>query len=129
MQVPASRTTLTSALEGLTALNATLLQRHPLPPLYQSGVRYRVEQPVRIGGYPVEDWANAHDTFAKGHGDCEDLACWRAAELRLDGIPARAVAIRTGPRMYHAVVLHPDGNIEDPSRRLGMKVPSRRRRQ
>jgi hypothetical protein len=40
------------------------------------------------------------------------------------GIPARATAVRTGPKTFHAVVLLPDGTYEDPSKRLGMKGKS-----
>jgi len=41
--------------------------------------------------------------------------------------PARPVCKRTGRKTMHALVEHPDGRIEDPSRALGMKVPNRRR--
>jgi len=116
--VPASRATLTAALEGLTATNYCLLLRSKRAPgLYSSGVRYRREPRGR------EHWQTAPEVLRAGHGDCEDLAAYRAAELRVAGIPARAAVIRTGPRMYHAVVMHPDGSIEDPSKRLGMKGP------
>lgn|SRR5574342_734773 len=89
----------------------------------------------------------------KSHTDCEDLACHRTGELRVGALlaqllglpaseqrrrlrsvgripqqafsiyPARAVCVRTGPKTYHAIVEHPDGHIEDPSRALGMKAP------
>jgi hypothetical protein len=89
----------------------------------------------------------------KSQTDCEDLACHRAGELRVGAVlasllglspneqqrvlrsigqipqqafqvyPARAVCVRTGPRTYHAIVRHPDGHYEDPSRALGMPAP------
>jgi len=92
-----------------------------MPPLYESGVRYKRES---IGS---ENWQTVRQLYRAGIGDCEDLAAARAAELRMEGIPARAIAIRTGPRKYHAVVRWPDGAIEDPSRLLGMGKGRRRR--
>jgi hypothetical protein len=95
--------------------------------LYSLRIRYKRE-PV-----PREWWQTIADNLAERVGDCEDLAAHRAAECRFAGIlagvpyPARAVAIRTGPNTYHAVVRHPSGRIEDPSRALGMGVPRRRR--
>ena len=58
--------------------------------------------------------------------NCEDLACWRAAELRVRyGIAAEPTFIWKvrpgGGYLYHIQVLYPDGRIEDPSRRLGMR--------
>ena len=58
--------------------------------------------------------------------NCEDLACWRAAELRVRyNIAARPSFLwrrkPTGSYLYHIQVKHPDGRTEDPSRRLGMR--------
>jgi hypothetical protein len=86
----------------------------PLPPLYESGVRYSRAD-------PHERWQLPSETFARGRGDCEDLASWRAAELRARGEPATVGVRRTGPRVLHAIVVRGDGSIEDPSRRLGMR--------
>ncbi len=119
--VPASKATLTAALLGLTAVNVVLLQRKPnAPKLYASGVRYRAEPKGR------EKWLTIPQVLSRGFGDCEDLAAWRAAELQCAGIGARAVVIRSGPKTFHAVVRWPDGRIEDPSRRLGMKGRQRK---
>jgi predicted transglutaminase-like cysteine proteinase len=63
----------------------------------------------------------ADEAYKIGHADCEDLAAWRAAELRRAGVAAMAVAKRSGKKKFHAVVVFPDGTYEDPSRRLGMK--------
>jgi len=122
--IPASTATLSAALEGLVATNVVLLRRNRnAPALYESGVRYRKERPGR------EKWLTIPQTLRAGFGDCEDLAAWRAAELQMLGIPARAVVIRTGAKMFHAVVRLPGGRIEDPSVKLGMKKPKRRRAQ
>lgn len=106
---------LEALLDGWTTANVRLIQLYGLPPLYESGVRYRREPRGR------ERWQLAPTTASLGYGDCEDLATWRAAELRLDhGIPAYAAVYRAGPRLLHVVVRFPDGSIEDPSRILGM---------
>jgi hypothetical protein len=105
-------------LETLAELDLDHLRRHPrMPPLYRSGVRYRRE-PDRS-----EKWRTIPVVMAAGHGDCEDLAAWRIAELRQAGIAARPCFRyrRHGSRrVYHIMVCLPDGTIEDPSRVLGM---------
>lgn len=58
--------------------------------------------------------------------NCEDLACWRAAELRVrfgvQATPTFTYKVRAnGSYLYHITVRLPDGRIEDPSRRLGMR--------
>lgn len=121
LNVKASRAMLTAALEGLTAMAFVTLATQKLPPLYRSGVRYE-QEPLR-DGKRQERWLTPDQVYAQRWGDCEDLAAWRAAELRQRGIPARAVAIRTGAKKFHAVVRWPDGSIEDPSRLLGMGKP------
>jgi hypothetical protein len=133
------------ALEGLTDLDTWQIERArnraarglssaPLPPLYQSGVRYREEEPGH------EDWLDTPAVLRQGYADCEDLAAWRAAELRADGFDVepvikwqwipREMMIRQGypadklPSrgvwLVHCCVRYPDGSIEDPSKILGM---------
>lgn len=88
------------------------------PPLYKSGVVYRREPPG------VELWKDIPHCIADGFGDCEDLACWRAAEYRIHNVRAmpafRKRIFPDGFSLYHIVVKLPDGKIEDPSKRLGM---------
>ncbi|TXH50455.1 MAG: hypothetical protein E6Q97_20495 [Desulfurellales bacterium] len=58
----------------------------PLPPLYSSGVVYR-EEPKG-----VEEWLDCLEIVRRGFDDCEGLGCFRAAELRVQGLTnARAV--------------------------------------
>ncbi|MEZ4447688.1 MAG: hypothetical protein R3B72_51910 [Polyangiaceae bacterium] len=105
--------------EALVAINVDYLRAAPhTPSLYAAGVRYEREPRGQ------EKWAAIPVVRARAAGDCEDLACWRVAELRVGGdVSARAVwrSQRT-PRgwLYHVLVQHGDGQIEDPSRRLGM---------
>lgn len=65
-----------------------------------------------------------------GCGDCDNLACWRAAELRQAGIPAKPIVTARerlgGGTTYHALVRWPAipgvpyETDEDPSLILGM---------
>lgn len=74
--------------------------------------------------------------LAMGTADCEDLACWRAAELNIRyGIPAvpffREQKLPDGKYLYHILVKwppgvygdksYPEGYVEDPSRIKGMQ--------
>lgn len=118
MRVPTvGADSLGAALAALQTLNELWLRgrRRPVPSLYESGVYYDPEQ-------GTEDWLTIPDLYAAGVGDCEDLAAARAAELRVSGEDpgARAVAYRSGPTVWHAVVLRGTGEVEDPSLVLGM---------
>lgn len=120
MNIPPIPRLLEAAAEGLVLTNVALMEIAyerglALPPLYQSGVVYRKEPPGR------EWWETAADLLSVAShrsGDCEDLAAYRAAELRVfDGDPdARVVVLPTSRGSFHAVVEHGDGAIEDPSR-------------
>ena len=65
-------------LQCLAQIWALGLRESPLPPLYQSGVRY---QPEPNTGSGIEDWACPWDCIERGWGDCDDLVGWRVAEL------------------------------------------------
>lgn len=115
-------------LSAATALNALCLSRNPgIPPLYDSGVRYRREKDLCVEGRDVcssEERFNTVPTVMRiGFGDCDDLACWRAAELRvrerIAAVP-KLIQVSTVPPRYHVIVVHPDGSTEDPSEILGM---------
>ncbi len=115
---PLTAASLTGALEGLTAQNVAWLERHPsAPPLYEAGVRYRREP------RGVEEWRALPELLASGHGDCEDLAAARTAELVVSGEDPGAFALARPTKkrgLWHIVVQRSDGTVEDPSRRLGM---------
>lgn len=99
--------------EALISLDRAYLRAHPrTPSLYQAGVRYHVEEDGR------ENWLAIPYILARGMGDCEDLACWRVAELREKGIYAIPRFTKKG-HLWHVTVFN-DGQIEDPSRKLGM---------
>jgi hypothetical protein len=105
-------------LEYLTNINEWHLSRKRYPPLYRSGVVYHTEP------FGEEDWCDIPTCLEKGWGDCEDLGCWRAAELRNSGIramPDFKHKVIAGITVIHILVKWPDGRIEDPSKVLGMK--------
>lgn len=123
-------------LEALASWNCDLLRSErragrPLPPVYQSGVRYAREREwIRLPNGSLElegleDWIDALEAVRRGQADCEDLACWRAAELRLAGHPRARVVFNVAPgrtgRLFHILVDRGDGELEDPSRALGMR--------
>jgi hypothetical protein len=118
VEVPAIESCLEALAEGLVLLNVALMTHASergvdLPELYESGIVYRPEPQGE------EWWESAADllrvTHAQ-HGDCEDVAAYRTAELRFyDNEPARLRVIRTPRGSFHCVVERADGTIEDPS--------------
>jgi hypothetical protein len=119
LDAPSREAVLRLMMEALIVANVAYLRRHPgTPPLYESGVRYE-EEPGN-----QDDWNDIPETLSLGVGDCEDLAGWRIAELRVAGELAAMprVSVRTeGTRItYHIAVRRAAGAIEDPSRELRM---------
>jgi hypothetical protein len=118
---PIAHRAVTHMLRALTLIGVDYLRHHPeTPNLYSSGVRYEEEPPGQ------EDWQDIPTTLELGYGDCEDLACWRAAEyqvrFQVDAWPSFVWRRRPrGGLLYHIQVRLPDGRVEDPSRRLGMR--------
>lgn len=98
----------------MTLAGKAYLQAHPqTPPLYKSGVRYEEEPGEQ------DQWQDIPITLGIGHGDAEDLACWRAAELQVQGIEAwPTFDFEHG--CLHPKVRLPNGTLEDPARVLGM---------
>lgn len=78
----------------------------------------------------VEIFLDVPSLYARGKGDCNELAPVRIAELWQAGVDASPHLIKerngAGGWTYHAAVLHPDGSSEDPSRILGMGSPALR---
>ena len=106
-------------LQALTSVNILWLRRNQsAPSLYASGVRYKREPQGR------EDWQDIPETISRRDGDCEDLACWRSAELivrhNIRAFPVFRWRKRPTGILYHIQVQYPDGRIEDPSKLLGM---------
>jgi hypothetical protein len=112
-------------LNALAAANVHYLRHFPhTPALYASGVRYLQEPDGR------DEWQDIPDTIERRSGDCEDLAAWRMAEIRVregDRLSRWHITVdelrdtRGHPvTTYHIQIRRPNGQIEDPSRRLGM---------
>lgn len=67
-------------------------KRPQVPPLYRSGVRWEREEPRPgrtgcAGGNGQERFFGARQVIAERAADCEDLAAYRTAELRLGRVP------------------------------------------
>jgi hypothetical protein len=112
---------LNAGLEAVTRLNEDLISSGQAPPFakaIQDGVRWAPEPPGQ------ESFDHALTVHKRGWGDCDDLAPYRAADLRVTGTDpgAHAVVYKSGPHMWHAVVKRSDGSYEDPSQTAGMRV-------
>lgn len=120
--------TLETIFSAFTAINVAWLLSNKAPLLYASGVRYR-RDPER--GDIGEVWSDAPSILQCKFDDCEGLASFLAAEMRIKGpnsetrerVPAACVRLKTTswPGMLHAIVFDPiTGRTFDPSRALGM---------
>ena len=89
-----------------------------VPPLYSTGVRYGAQ---KLGH---DKWRDIPRLLVTGRGACEDLAAWRAAELRMFGerapIDVQTFEMANGSIIYHVTIQRADGTKEDPSAALGM---------
>jgi len=95
------------------------MRRDPsIPPLYASGANWE----LRPKDPSDTRWRYANEVATEGWGDCQALAGYRAAELRVKGgDPAAHVRVYpTGENKFHAVVARGNGWVEDPSVVLGM---------
>lgn len=138
-------------MEALCRVNQSLIRSaekdakagkgEKIPLLYRAGVHYEREPPGQEHWPDMVTLLSLFDgpgQYPGPWGDCEDLACWRVAELREaeshkdetgkrvgGGVKARPFAKwrrgSEGQFNYHALVLRPDGKIEDPSLTLGMR--------
>lgn len=115
----------TSQVQGLIwgimkASEAQILERLVRVPLYKSGVRYAREP---LGS---EVWQTMLETYQLGIGDCEDLVAARCAELRTGVLLAMPPEDATPyvkdvrPGLRHCLVKRANGQLECPSRVLGM---------
>lgn len=111
---------LDAALEAVTRLNEELIKSGASPTFKEQlqgpGVRWKPEPPG------AEHFDHAGIVAARGWGDCDDLAPWHAASLRVKGVDpgAKAIVVKSGPARWHAIVERSNGKFEDPSEAAGM---------
>lgn len=110
---------LDAALEATTRLNESMLKSGQVPTFDVAlgrGVKWRPEP------FSEEHFDHAAEVMKRGWGDCDDLAPFQAASLRHTGEDpgATAIARRSGPKRWHAIVQRSDGRLEDPSKAAGM---------
>lgn len=115
---------LDAALEGVTRLDEEMI-RSGAAPIFRDAVdrvRWKPEPPG------AEHFDHAKKVVGRGWGDCDDLAPWHAASLRVTGEDpgARAIVRRSGPKRWHCVVRRSDRSVDDPSIEAGMPGPGRR---
>lgn len=113
--------TLGIALEAATRLAQHDLAHGDIPPIedaIKGGIRWQEEPPGQ------ESFDKPSTVLMRGWGDCDDLAPWLAAEMReTDFDPgASAIAVRSGPQRWHAIVRGSEGDIYDPSVWAGMSM-------
>ena len=108
------------AISAVQRINEGQLRAGGIPRIYESGVVY--EREAKGAPMPgVERFQTARDVHLLGHGDCDGLAPWRAAEcVVLDGDRNAHAVVVPSSVGYHVVVRHGDGTVEDPSAELGM---------
>lgn len=119
------------ALNAATDINEWTMRQHDFPLLYEAGVKYQPEDLEHNyrNGYE-EDIKDVVELYRTGHGDCDDIATVRAAELRvkfgIQAVPCIMWKFITGDDgkkvlLIHVLVMLPDGTIEDPCVVLGME--------
>lgn len=96
-----------------------LLENPSTPRLYQAVPQYEIKRRP----FGLDRWYDIPKVMRTRRGDCKDFACWRIAELRMQGIPDVAPYIKVGKirdiTIYH-VQVRIGLDIEDPSALLGM---------
>lgn len=113
-----ARPAIHAAVETLARANVAYLRDNPnTSPLAKAGVAYERES-VAL----TERWQTIPEVLARGVGDCEDLAAWRIAELRIRGIRAYPHVIGKNGKWHIQVkvISNNKQSIQDPSKELGM---------
>ncbi len=118
LEVPSRPPFYQLCLDALTAIDVWCRRRWPFPSIYDYPIRYEAEP---LG---LELWSSTAALFARGFGDCEDLASDLCAQRQLEGISCRAVLrhqeTNEQGEFWHIVTEHSNGHVEDPSALLGM---------
>jgi hypothetical protein len=113
---------LDSVLEAVTRTDEQIIGSGKAPLAAEA-----IKRGVRWSPEPIgeERFDNASTVLRRGWGDCDDLAPYHAASLRVTGVDPGAIArvIKSGPNTWHALVQRSDGSIDDPSMWAGMPMP------
>lgn len=111
------------AIEGFALGCLPSFKRWGLPPLYQSGVRFRLPPEHGSG---VERMQTPLETYRAGWGDCDRLLVWWLCEKWMQHKPARCSTFFFGGNMHVLGRRSWDesGPLEDPSVVLGAAVPA-----
>ncbi len=111
-----------TSIEGFARGCMLSWRRWNLPPLYQSGVVFRLPQ---NHGHGVEHMKLPPFVYADGWGDCDRLMIWWLCEQWAQGKPARVNTVWLGNRMHvrGRRSWNESGPIEDPSIILGARHP------
>ncbi len=114
-----------------------VLMGYDVPPLYESGVRYKWQQQDPHGRTATDTldafWQEPTVTMLLGGGDCKSLCGWRLGELWIAGVDAWPIiehqVSTEGQHRYHVLIGYRDAQgrrgREDPSERLGMSDANR----
>lgn len=113
---------LDAALEAVTRLNEDMIRNGQSPTadqLIAQGAKWKPEPPGQ------EHFDHGAIIGRRGHGDCDDWAPLKAAQLRVTGEDPEAFAevVKSGPKRWHAIVRRGDGSRDDPSLDAGMPGP------
>lgn len=110
-----------AALEAVTRADEALI-RSGRAPLWRDALKAGVKWQPEPKGQGMEHFDLADVVSKRGWGDCDDVAPYEAASLRVTGEDpaAYATVVRSGPGMWHAKVVRGDGRFSDPSKQAGM---------
>lgn len=103
------------AIEGFARGCVPLAREWKLPPLYESGVRFRRDPYQGMG---TENFKLPNQTYADQWGDCDRLCIYRIWELLVGGENATCRAEWVGNGV-HVLVRRANRQLEDPSIILG----------
>ena len=107
-------------IEALATANMAEMRANPFPTLATGAIRYDLEESQEL-------FDDATLVLSRRSGDCDDLAAYRLAELWIEGDHGARAHVRWQadptnqiPWGFHAMVRRGNGQIEDPSVKLGM---------
>lgn len=114
---------LNSALEAVTRLNEEMIRSGEVPTFEEALKKYGIKWKPEPPG--AEHFDHAQTVMRRRWGDCDDLAPWQAASLRVtnEDPNAKAEVYKSGNKRWHAIVSRGDGSTDDPSKRAGMGKP------